>query len=51
MEIFGDVVRTDQLEARVLADVTETLNLFNHVIPHILRGSVSVLREVIQGRK
>lgn len=38
-EIFNEEVRADALEARVLSDISDTLHLFNFLIPNILRGA------------
>ena len=43
MEVFGEEVRTDQLESRVFSDISETLQLFNSTIPSILRGTYTFI--------
>jgi hypothetical protein len=44
--MFGDVVRTDQLESRVFDDINETLTLFNFTIPSFLRSFYSFALQV-----
>lgn len=43
LEIFGEEVRTEQLEVHVFNDITETLQLFNSTIPSIVRGAYSFI--------
>ncbi len=39
---FNEEVRTDVLEGRVMNDISETLNLFNFLLPNIVRGGYEV---------
>jgi len=48
-QIFGEDVRTDQLESRVFSDISMTLHLFNYTLPSILRGSFAFVRQVHNG--
>ena len=42
MSIFGEEVRTEQLESHVFNDINETLNLFNTTIPSMMRGAYTL---------
>jgi ABC-type multidrug transport system fused ATPase/permease subunit len=42
-EVFGEEVRTEQLEMHVFNDISETLNLFNTTIPSLLRGAYTLV--------
>ena len=42
LAVFGEEVRTEQLEAHVFNDINETLNLFNNTLPSMLRGSYTL---------
>lgn len=41
--VFGESVRTDQLEQIVFNDISETLNLFNTTLPSLMRGAYTLV--------
>ena len=42
-DVFGEEVRTEQLEMHVFNDISETLNLFNTTIPSLMRGAYTLV--------
>jgi ABC-type multidrug transport system fused ATPase/permease subunit len=48
VEMFGEEIRAEQLEAVVFNDINETLNLFNQIIPSIIRGSYTFIAQCTQ---
>lgn len=43
LEVFGETIRTEELENRVFKDISESLHLFNFTIPSIVRNSFTLV--------
>ena len=43
--LFGEDVRTEQLEARVYGDISMALYLFNHIVPSTIRTGFTFVRQ------